>query len=363
MSLSAGTGIVTNGLVLCLDAANPKSYSPNVFANPLNTFAWGSGGGYQMTSSADTSTPLSPVGGIPMKLVTSGTSAYLGTYNSSAFNLAPAAQGQTWTVSFYIKANTPVTASMLIFEANSAGNYVTYGQPYFNVTTEWTRVTGTYTFTNATAAFIQMRIDCYVSGVTLWVDGIQVEQNTTASAFSRFYNANGTSWFDLSTFGNHHTITGAPPFNNGRFTLNGSTQGFSRLSAMSGVTSNCTVVVWYSTTDGQELWVRGNQNNTFYLSASAGNNYYHSNCGAPTNFVDLATVVRPDSPVNYRNGVYHMWEAKGVDFTTWTAYEWFLYPSAWQMAGNASVIMVYNRSLTAAESAVNFSAYRGRFGI
>lgn len=177
------------------------------------------------------------------------------------------------------------------------------------------------------------------------------------------YPRTGTNFFDLSSRGNHHVLTGSPTYSNGRFTLDGATQGFSRLSSLAGATSACTVVIWYSTVDGQELWVRGNQDNTFYLSASSSNNYYHSNCGSPTNFVDLNTVVRPDSPVNYRNGVYHMWEAKNVNFTTWTAYEWFLYPSAWQMAGSVSAIMVYDRALTAAESATNFAAFRGRFSI
>jgi hypothetical protein len=177
------------------------------------------------------------------------------------------------------------------------------------------------------------------------------------------YPGSGTNFFDLSGLNNHYTLTGSPPFANNRFTLDGSTQGFSRLSAMTGVGTSCTVVIWYATTDGQELWVRGNQSNSIYLSASVGNNYYHAGVGSPTNFVDLATVVRPDSPTNYRNGVYHMWEAKNVDFTTWTAYEWFLYPSGWQMAGTVSAIMVYNKTLTADESATNFLAFRGRYGV
>jgi hypothetical protein len=172
--------------------------------------------------------------------------------------------------------------------------------------------------------------------------------------------------YDRSGYNNHHYISGYYiPYTTGpkKLTLDGSTQGFVRNSALNGVSSNCTVVLWYSTTDTQELWVRGNQNNTYYLSASASNNYYHSNCGTPTNYVDLATVVRPDSPTNYRNGSYHMWEAKGVDFSTWTSFDWFLYPSAWQMAGNISKILVYNRSITATESAQNYTAFRNRFGI
>lgn len=177
------------------------------------------------------------------------------------------------------------------------------------------------------------------------------------------YTGSGTTFTDLSGSGNHHVTTGSPSFSNGRFTLDGSTQGFTRTSALTGVTTNCTVVIWYSTTDTQELWVRGNQNGSYYLSASASNNYYHGTCGSPTNFVDLNTVVRPDTPVNYRNGAFHMWEAKNVDFSGWNYFEWFLYSGGWQMAGTVGTILVYNRSITAAESAANFEAFRGRYGV
>lgn len=176
------------------------------------------------------------------------------------------------------------------------------------------------------------------------------------------YPGSGTTWTDLSGRGNHHTITGSPTYSSGRFTLDGSTQGFTRATSMNGVSSTNTVVIWYSTTDSMELWVRGNQSSAFYLSASSGNNYYHSNVGSPTNWVDLKSVINPWTE-GYRNGVFHMWEAKNVDFTGWTYYEWFLYLGGWQMAGSVANIMIYNKNLTSDESAQNFSAFRSRFGI
>lgn len=185
------------------------------------------------------------------------------------------------------------------------------------------------------------------------------------AANPRSYPGSGSTWYDVSGNGNTHTLTGSPSWSAGKFTLDGSTQGFTRAASMTGVTTVCTVVIWYSTVDTQELWVRGNQDNTYYLSASYGNNYYNSNCGSPTNYVDLALTANPATPINYRNGVYHMWEAKTVDFVTtpWNYYEWWLYPSSWQMAGSVSAIMIYNRVLSAAESSQNFNAYRGRYGV
>jgi hypothetical protein len=113
---------------------------------------------------------------------------------------------------------------------------------------------------------------------------------------TKSYTGSGTTWTDLSGNGNHHTIISSPTYsstNLGRFTLDGSTQGFARAATITGVSSTNTVVIWYSTTDGTELWVRGNQSNGVYLSASSGNNYYHSNVGSPTNWVDLNLVTNP----------------------------------------------------------------------
>lgn len=187
------------------------------------------------------------------------------------------------------------------------------------------------------------------SGLVLYLDAGNVKS----------YPGSGTTWTDLSGRGNHHTVTGSPIYSGGMFTLDGSTQGFTRASSISGVSSTNTVVIWYSTTDSQELWVRGNQTNSVYLSASYGNNYYHSGVGSPTNWVDLNSVVNPWTE-GYRNGTFRMWEAKNVDFSSWSFYEWFLYPSGWQMAGNVSAIMIYNRNISPDESRQNFNALRSR---
>jgi hypothetical protein len=190
------------------------------------------------------------------------------------------------------------------------------------------------------------------NGLVLYLDAANVKS----------YPGTGTTWFDLSGSGNHHSIIGAPTFANGRFTLN-ETQGFQKNSAMTGVTTVNTVVIWYATIDTQELWVKGNNSGGIYLSASYGNDYYHAGCGTPINYVDLKLTTNPSTPINYRNGVYRMWEAKNVDFTTWTVYDWFLYGAAWNIVGTVSTIMIYNRPLSADESAINFAAFRGRYGV
>jgi hypothetical protein len=174
----------------------------------------------------------------------------------------------------------------------------------------------------------------------------------------------GNKLYDMSAQKNDHFIVGQPLLTADKkaFDITES-HSFNKPTSLSGATNACTVVLWYKTTDTQELWVRGNNSGSHYLSASYGNDYYHSNIGTPTNYVDLATVTNPATPTNYRNGAYHMWEAKNVDFSTWTVYDWFGYGSSWNMSGTLSKILVYNRTLTANESKQNFVALRGRYGL
>jgi hypothetical protein len=183
----------------------------------------------------------------------------------------------------------------------------------------------------------------------IWLEDLQVKQYGIA---------------DLSPMGNDYNIVGSPAFTPGAFTFNDSIS-FTRSGRLKGASSNCSIVMLYKTTDTQELWVQGNTT-SFYVSASSSNNYYHGGAGSPTNFVDLATVVRPDSPVNYKNGAYHMWEAKNVDLANgnFDSTSWFGYPSGWQLSnGTVVAIYVFNKTLSAAESAQLFYSFRGRLGI
>ena len=192
--------IATDRCVLNLDANNSKSYSNNTHSYPLDVGTWAvPAGAYQATLSRDTTVTGSPAGGVPLKMAVSAAtpnSAYVGTYNSPTWNIAPALNGQTWTVSFWVKGSSAFTASMLIFEANSSGNYTTYGQPSYSVTTSWTRVSGTYTMTQATTAYIQVRFDNYNVSTNMWVDGLQVEKNASATTFNPRTNSSGSTWTD-----------------------------------------------------------------------------------------------------------------------------------------------------------------------
>lgn len=167
---------------------------------------------------------------------------------------------------------------------------------------------------------------------------------------------------DLSSIKNHHITTGAPAITSGAWGLNGTSQGFTKNSALTGATTTCTVVIWMKSNDITNLWARGSLSNANYLGATNNNALYHAGCGTPTYYIDLATVTNPHTPTNYMDNNWHMFEAKSVDFSAWTAVEWFMY-SGFYLSGSVACVLVYNRNLTAAESTQNYKALKGRFGL
>jgi len=226
-TVNNGPQIVRSGLILDLDASYMRSYSPNVHPNPTNIFAWSGTGNNNCTLTAD-ATITRQYGSIPLKMVMTGTDPYTGTYNVSTWNLATAANGQTWTLSFYAKGSETLTGNCYIFGANSSGNYIEAFATSFTVTNTWQRFSLTSTFSNASTVYIQIRFGGASSqvGKTIWWDGVQVERASSATTFNPYYIGN-TIWRDVSTNNYNGTLTGGPLFDTGNYgsiTFNGSTQ-------------------------------------------------------------------------------------------------------------------------------------------
>lgn len=226
-TVNNGPQIVRSGLVLDLDASYMRSYSPNVHPKPIDIFAWSGTGNNNCTLSGDSSITRQ-YGSIPLKMVMTGTDPYTGTYNVSTWNLAPAANGQTWTLSFYAKGSETLTGNCFIFGANSSGNYIEAPSTSFTVTNTWQRFTFTVTFSNASTAYIQIRFGGSSGqvGKTIWWDGVQVERASSATTFNPYYIGN-TTWRDVSSNNYNGTLTNGPLFDSGNYgsiTFNGSTQ-------------------------------------------------------------------------------------------------------------------------------------------
>ena len=96
-------------------------------------------------------------------MVVTGNDPHVGMYNTPSNNIAPAANGQTWVVSVYVKANVATTGQIFIFGAAADGNVfdAVTGQIAaggVSIGTDWTRVSYAFTFTKG-ISFIQVRLD------------------------------------------------------------------------------------------------------------------------------------------------------------------------------------------------------------
>ena len=153
--------------------------------NPLDLYTWASTGNTS-TWSRDTSAPLSPVKGIPLKEVSSGTDSYSDTFNNTQDNIAAASSGQTWTVSVYALAAAGTNIQVWIFGANSSGNYVELALNGYGVTAtgQWQRISVTMTFSNGSTAYVQSRVATSTNGGVIWWDGLQVEQKPNPTQFT-----------------------------------------------------------------------------------------------------------------------------------------------------------------------------------
>lgn len=120
-----------------------------------------------------------------------------------------------------------------------------------------------------------------------------------------------------------------------------------------------TVAVFNKTKSINYTWLEG-QDDTYFLSNYDGKSYTHGNCGAGVvNFVDLIEVNLDTPPID---DMWHMLEAKNVQFDpSWDRFKWFLRDVDYVIEN--AIVMGYNKVLSPEESAQNFKALKGRFGI
>jgi hypothetical protein len=181
------------------------------------------------------------------------------------------------------------------------------------------------------------------------------------------YPGSGTAWYDVSGNDCDFTLDGSgitySASNGGIFTLaNGGAE--QTAGAQIASSTNSTVVIWMYTTDGQSLfWDRADISGSYFVGAyRSGNKEYYGTCGTPDFYMD--TVAKSNIYDYFPDGNWHMVEFKNVDLSSWSSDVGFNRYGGYQF-GNGAVgkIMIYNRTISAAESAQNFRVDRERFGI
>jgi hypothetical protein len=188
------------------------------------------------------------------------------------------------------------------------------------------------------------------------------------AADKKSYPGSGTSIYDLS--GNNYTFTleGNATYSTqgkGSIYLDGSSDGIQRLTT-TALRSTVTLVQWIKTSDTQGLMLSGTpvgSGGAYYVGAYyPGQGFYNNNCGSPTYYLDTLQTLNPATPINYLDNNWHMWESKGLNFSSWTDTWNFLgYAGSFEIAGYVGGILMYNRNLTAKESEQNYNALKSRF--
>jgi hypothetical protein len=381
MSIFTGAEIPNNGLIMMLDAANPKSFSPNTFSRPTDIYGWvNNPTGNNCTLSRDT-TVTSPFGSTPMKMAVTGADPHTPSYNTATYNISTVLNGQTWTISVWAKASVPTTGAIFIFGANSSGvSYVNgawlgIASVGFNITTEWQRFQCPITFNNADIAYIQTRLDgpdADGTGQIVWWDGLQVELASTASTFNPRTNTNRASWTDITGNGNSATLVAAPAYSSGVMQFNGSTQyAYNTLNLAAGTS---TVIAGARYSGATRNRIIGAINNNYLLGYySNGSNYYYASGwvlqNAPVASDLLWRIYTGTADVTA--DVYGIYNGPTLLASNngGTAG-----PNGIQIGGGyntttelstceVSFVMAYNRVLSASEVNQVYQAYRGRFGI
>ena len=382
-TVNNGPQIVRTGLILDLDAGYMRSYSPNVMPNPTNIFAWSGTGNNNCTLSGDT-TITRQYGSIPLKMVMTGTDPYTATYGSSINNLAPAASGQTWTLSFYAKSSETVTGNCYIFGANSSGAYIEAPSTSFTVTTSWQRFTFTTTLSNASTAFVQMRFGGSSGqvGKTIWWDGVQLERASSATTFNPYYFGNAV-WKDVSGNNRTGTLTNGPLFNTSNYgnilfdgtndyvimPSGGSYSEYTFMFFCKWITDTAASSRLFGCDAFGTYTVFTPSNVGFHYNQSAGSSTTLSsgvNVGLGT-WCHVAVTVSMSSPLTsiYINGVLTNATAVGPYINlSGNLFLGAQNTGAGVLANcNISVFQLYNRVLNATEIMQNYQADKTRFGL
>ncbi len=394
MALSHSPSIVTNGLVLCLDAANRKGYDK--FENLMTSSQLGNtilndGGAVTLTTDTTIASPFGGSDGVLKCVHTTNTPGYF----RRGQNMSLTA-GVTYTFSFYFKNGT-VSNPYGQIPINFGITISTYTPTFQTIETAlntnidvgngWYRqvVTFTPSYTQTYQVNFNQANNQTLVG-TYYLYGFQLEIGssvtdyyaTTSTAKNR-----GTILSDLSGRGNTGTLTNGVGYgnsNSGSFVFDGVNDCVVVNNNASILSSTSyTKIAWFYPTSFATLnniisGVNGLSEHAFWLAGgntlNAGHNGSWSTVVSSTTlslntwYCGAVTFSTTTGWVLYLNGVQ---EATNLSTTTFSGTGAILIGAFatgdFVFTGRIANTKIYNRVLSAAEVRQNFNALRGRFGI
>jgi hypothetical protein len=388
--------IVTDGLVLALDAANTNSFrgepTTNLLSQPTNISNWSK----QQTTVDATPSFFREIDGnlIPFYKVTS-------TVITDPFIILTTAVGnisnRTFTYSVYLCTDPgqPTTSIQLFTYGNVPsfeGSSVTSAT--VTITSEPTRYKLTSTYGagfNSTSLANRVDLNQATLGY-LYVGGAQLEEKAYETRFVAGTRgttvATGGGWVDRSGNSNHGELVNGPTYNSsnlGSISFDGSNDRVIT-STVALYENNMTWEGWanressvndYNMFMGQFLpYFAFRSNNEFHFSNSISGtqrNLYSTGITVQNNiWYHLAFTTEYDGTNTlmkiYVNGIFNnsasflgnqstpgsfnLTVGDGRNTSTWYPFD-----------GKVSNVKVYNRTLTAAEVLQNYNATKGRFGL
>ena len=389
MGISYNPTIVRNGLVLCLDAGNRKSFDgrENLVAySEYNSSNWTN----YFTAGASITTGIEAPDGTATAVrftCTNTTNALL----RVSFPAFTPNGTDTYTTSFYVR------------KISGSGNAYTDlhdGVPSVNyssqlVTNQWVRVKVTGVPTNASKSFIDLFSDQNTNYVLdFW--GVQVEKNSVASEYTKTTGSTfsrGTTCTDLSGGGNNGTLTNGPNYssdNGGSIVFDGVDDNISIAydASLKPTTAISMEAFCYIQSNGGS-WaslIQYPQNSSVHTSPyfdwaiylNMSGRYLHTR-------IDGAGASSPSNVWNFNEWTYIAitFENQSVKYyvngnsvgSSSIAKTSIVYDAnnpvyigkngsgTEQFEGQLGNIKVYNRALSLSEIQQNFNALRGRFGI
>ena len=165
---------------LATTSTAPTIAANNVFSRPRDIFSWCSTATLNACTISQDTTIVSPFNNTPLKMTITGDSdPYILTTGAATWNIAAAAVGQTWEVSVWAMSDLATSGELYIFEANSGHVWVQVSSYTMPLKKYWKQFKVRRTFTDATTAFVQVRLDGQNtggSGYSIWFDGLQVRR-------------------------------------------------------------------------------------------------------------------------------------------------------------------------------------------
>lgn len=355
MALGHSPQIVTNGLILCLDGGNRKSFAGlgvERVGGILPTFGnWGglTGSSTSYTSSYGNAVYLNTIigGGVNWWYSVNGGQAC-----SSSTQYVITAR-----VKYTGSSTTPHPNLFYVRQYNSSGTQTSESGKFSTTNmiplTDGWYLAWAYFTTDATATSFYVHGYEYNANMNIWLEDIQCKLAGLSDISGNGYNA---------------SLTGTPAINTGYMQFNTSTYAQSMVNLSSGTSTIMVASRYISGTNGRTI---GGVNNNYLLGHHGGlqNRFYSEGwvdygdtsdstwkiyAGTSDTITDLYNL--------YTNGVLRSSNnggSQGANGIQLNGYGGTYERSDCQIG----IVLAYNRVLSAAEVNQNFNALRGRYGI